>query len=261
MQITVAANTAPVVDAGADQVVYLPATTAALDATVTDDNLPSGTLTTTWATASGSGVVTFANASAVDTTASFSAAGTYVLRLTASDGALGTQDVVTVVSAPVLTGKLFAGSSSFLYEIDPVTGATTTAATNMDFNNGYGKGWLNLAALSEGPVQTGTSGGSIWACPKTANGFTLIEIDAFYTGQAMAAGSYDIDFSALPVDFASDVPDGMAYSAVDNAFYVSSNVSAALQSRILKIDATTFQPVAWGFAAADNFGVTPGIDG
>ena len=36
----------------------------------------------------GPGTVTFGNANAVDTTASFSAAGTYVLRLTANDGAL-----------------------------------------------------------------------------------------------------------------------------------------------------------------------------
>jgi hypothetical protein len=40
--------------------------------------------------------VTFANASAVDTTATFSEAGTYVLRLTAQDGALSASDEVTV---------------------------------------------------------------------------------------------------------------------------------------------------------------------
>jgi hypothetical protein len=44
--------------------------------------------------------VTFGNASAVDTTASFSAAGTYVLRLTASDGALTSADDVTVTVLP-----------------------------------------------------------------------------------------------------------------------------------------------------------------
>ena len=71
-----------------DQTVTLPAT-ASLDGTVTDDNLPAGsTVTTTWSTVSGPGTVTFGNANAVDTTASFSVAGTYVLRLTASDAAL-----------------------------------------------------------------------------------------------------------------------------------------------------------------------------
>ena len=53
--------------------------------------------TTTWTKASGPGTVTFANASATDTTATFSDAGTYVLRLTAQDGALSTSDEVTVL--------------------------------------------------------------------------------------------------------------------------------------------------------------------
>ena len=57
---------------------------------MTDDGLPNppAAVTTTWSTISGPGTVTFGNASAVDTTASFSQAGTYVLRLTADDGAL-----------------------------------------------------------------------------------------------------------------------------------------------------------------------------
>ena len=53
--------------------------------------------TTTWTKASGPGTVTFANASATDTTATFSDPGTYVLRLTAQDGALSTSDEVTVL--------------------------------------------------------------------------------------------------------------------------------------------------------------------
>jgi hypothetical protein len=44
--------------------------------------------------------VTFGNASAVDTTASFSEAGTYVLRLSGSDGGLSSSDDVTVSVQP-----------------------------------------------------------------------------------------------------------------------------------------------------------------
>jgi len=59
-------------------------------------------LTTTWSQLSGPGVTSFANANAVDTTATFSAAGTYVLQLTASDGQLSANDTVqvTVAAAP-----------------------------------------------------------------------------------------------------------------------------------------------------------------
>jgi len=85
-----AQNVAPIVEAGANHNVAL-STTVSLDATVSDnDGLPDppGSVTTTWSKYSGPGSVTFGNASAVDTTASFSAAGTYVLRLTADDGSL-----------------------------------------------------------------------------------------------------------------------------------------------------------------------------
>jgi hypothetical protein len=90
-------NQPPAAGAGADQTVTLPAA-AALSGAVNDDGLPipPSLLTLTWSKISGSGNVTFANAHALSTTASFSAAGTYVLRLTASDGALLANDDLTV---------------------------------------------------------------------------------------------------------------------------------------------------------------------
>ncbi len=90
-------NAAPTVSAGLDRGITLPVT-ASLDGTVMDDGLPTGaSVTTTWSKVSGPGIVTFANAAAVDTSANFSAAGTYVLRLTASDTALSASDEVTVI--------------------------------------------------------------------------------------------------------------------------------------------------------------------
>src|SRR5206468_505318 len=75
-------NRAPVVNAGPDQTITLPSS-ANLSGTATDDALPIGsTLTTTWSKVSGPGTVTFGNVSARSTTASFSASGSYVLRLT-----------------------------------------------------------------------------------------------------------------------------------------------------------------------------------
>ena len=72
--------------------------TASLSGTVTDDGLPNppATVTTTWTKVSGPGTVTFASASARATTATFSAAGSYVLRLTASDSALSASDDIAV---------------------------------------------------------------------------------------------------------------------------------------------------------------------
>jgi PKD repeat protein len=89
-------NQPPTVNAGSNQTITLPAS-ASLNGTATDDGLPTGsTLTTTWSKVNGPGTVTFGNVNAQNTTASFSAAGTYVLRLTATDSVLTTTSSVTI---------------------------------------------------------------------------------------------------------------------------------------------------------------------
>ncbi len=95
-------NHAPVVNAGADQTINLPAP-ANLQGSATDDGLPAYTLNVSWSKVSGPGNVTFANAASVFTTASFSAPGVYVLRLTASDTSLSTSDDVQITVNPTPT--------------------------------------------------------------------------------------------------------------------------------------------------------------
>ena len=97
--ITAAPNAAPVVTAGADQGVTLPASASLQGSIVTDDGVPAAA-TVNWTKISGPGTVTFGNASQGNTTASFSTQGTYVLRLTATDGELSSFDEVTVVVSP-----------------------------------------------------------------------------------------------------------------------------------------------------------------
>jgi hypothetical protein len=91
-------NQGPCVEAGPDQTVALAGGTAiaSLDGFVNDDGLPTGVLTTTWTMEDGPGLVTFGDASAVDTTATFTVAGAYTLRLTADDGAFTPFDELTV---------------------------------------------------------------------------------------------------------------------------------------------------------------------
>jgi hypothetical protein len=88
-------NQPPATAAGPDQAVTLP-NAATLSGAVTDDGLPDAATTAAWSVVSGPGTVTFADPSQASTTALFSAAGTYLLRLTGSDGELSTQDDVTV---------------------------------------------------------------------------------------------------------------------------------------------------------------------
>jgi hypothetical protein len=96
-------NTAPVVNAGPDQTLTLPVS-ATLAGSATDDGLPTGsTLSKSWSKVSGPGTITFGNASLASTTAAFSVAGTYTLRLTATDGALSTSDDIVVTVNPIVS--------------------------------------------------------------------------------------------------------------------------------------------------------------
>jgi hypothetical protein len=101
VEYSASGNQAPTVNAGPDQMVTLSAG-AVLDGTVTDDGLPDppGIVTTTWSPVSGPGTVTFADSGAVDTTASFSTSGTYVLRLTVDDSEASVSDEVQILVTP-----------------------------------------------------------------------------------------------------------------------------------------------------------------
>ncbi len=106
-------NAAPTVSAGADREITLPTAAVLVDGVVSDDGLPNppGDVTSTWSKVSGPGTVTIKDPNALDTTVSFSSEGTYVLRLTAHDGALSATDDLAVVvdPEPILTFDDIAG--------------------------------------------------------------------------------------------------------------------------------------------------------
>ena len=105
-------NVGPSVNAGPDANSAFP-TPAALDATVTDDALPApASVTSMWTKLAGSGTVTFANASSVDTTAAFSQPGAYILRLSADDGAVKTFDNIAVTAISSTTVSISASDAA-----------------------------------------------------------------------------------------------------------------------------------------------------
>jgi RHS repeat-associated protein len=126
------ANQPPTVSAGIDQTVTLPSM-GTLSGMVSDDGVPVGSLlTASWVKVSGPGTVIFGNASGATTTVIFSEEGSYVLRLTGSDGELTSSDelVVTVnadarplppdpvmVAPPVIGGVVttLGAATEFLY--------------------------------------------------------------------------------------------------------------------------------------------------
>lgn len=125
-------NNPPTVSAGVDQTITFPAT-ATLNGTANDDGFGGSTLTTTWSKVSGAGTVSFANANALNTTATFGAAGVYVLRLTASDGSLSAaHDVQITVNAAA--GDTTPPTVSMTSPNDgaTVSGSVTISATASD---------------------------------------------------------------------------------------------------------------------------------
>ncbi|MDK3257090.1 hypothetical protein QOZ86_11335 [Blastococcus capsensis] len=143
-------NTAPTVDAGNDSSVTLP-DAALLDGTVSDAT-STGTLTSTWTEASGPGAVTFGNDSAVDTTASFSEPGTYVLRLTAGDGELSSHDDVTVTVSDAVTEP---PSGSGVLDIPVRVGSDDAEERTNSGKILLGSGDLNLAQEDSYPTAVG----------------------------------------------------------------------------------------------------------
>ena len=100
-------NTAPIVSASGNQSIDV-AGVVYLSGTVTDDGLPlsPGYFTNGWSKVSGPGTVTFVSAISRTTQAAFSTTGTYVLRLTAGDGATtATSDVTITVTSGIATWK------------------------------------------------------------------------------------------------------------------------------------------------------------
>ena len=168
-------NHCPTVAAGTSQTIVLP-NTASLDGTVSDDSLPNppATVITTWSKVSGPGTVTFSNPNALETTASFSQAGIYVLRLTAADGGLtNIADVTITVTAPLLL------IDRGLHDADGVPGGPTVRLIYDEDLNITWLGDANFGAGSAFDEGTSTTDGAMswqnavdWAANLTVGGFT-----------------------------------------------------------------------------------------
>lgn len=101
--VVVKTNSGPTVSAGPD-ISGDRSEAITLAGSAIDDGLPApGILNVTWSKVSGPGTATFANVHAAKTTVSLDKGGTYVLRLTASDGVITNTDDVTVTVATLGT--------------------------------------------------------------------------------------------------------------------------------------------------------------
>jgi hypothetical protein len=117
-------NAAPVVDAGPAQAIEWPANGVTLAGFVSDDGhpYPPSALVSTWVAQSGPGTVGFGDPNELDTTATFSAPGVYVLRLEGDDFALTSSDTVEITVAPAMYEISVSVVGSGTVAVDPPTG-------------------------------------------------------------------------------------------------------------------------------------------
>jgi hypothetical protein len=223
-------NQPPAVSAGPDLSVTLPAS-AALDGTATDTD----PLTTAWSKVSGPGTVAFGNAAAPDTTAAFSSAGTYVLRLTASDGTLSASDdvQVTVSSAPtggqaVLSLTLIdADTDQPLAGFDPLGGGAVLNLGTLPTRN------LNLRANTNpatvGSVVFGLDGIADYRVESTAPYALAGDTTGDYHAWTPAVGSRSVTATPWTLAGGSGAAGAslmLAFTVIDDPSTPSTNGSA-----------------------------------
>jgi RHS repeat-associated protein len=149
------ANQAPAVNAGPDQTIPQQTGTASLAGKVSDDGLPLGaTLATRWSKMDGPGDVVFADPDALQTTATFTAPGIYVLQLTADDSLDKASDTLeirvgtpcTVEAAPGLAAWWPANGSG----TDVISGQTSRLLNGVNFGKGKVSLGFNFDGVNDG---------------------------------------------------------------------------------------------------------------
>ncbi len=198
----VGADTPPTVSAGLDQTITLPAS-ASLDGTVTDDGLSA--LTTAWSVTSGpaGGVVTFGDASLVDTTADFSVDGVYVLRLTATDGTGPVFDEVTITVNPAALPSIHVGDLD--NESDNRPSSQWRARVRIRVHDGSESlvgGALVTGTLTVGATSTtvscttDTGGGNFGTCRVQQNNIPDTTASATFTVTSVSLAGYSYNSAA-----------------------------------------------------------------
>jgi YD repeat-containing protein len=152
-------NQPPLVGAGDDQTITLPAT-AILHGSASDDGLPEdGAFTVAWSMFSGPGDVTFDDPNQPATTASFTEPGVYKLKLTASDSKLTRYDSMVITVNPTgvhtPTCDIQAHPESIVQGGATTLTWTSTNATSAEIDQGIGPVALN-GSREVSPIQTTT---------------------------------------------------------------------------------------------------------
>ncbi|MFT6927680.1 MAG: hypothetical protein ACJAZP_003319, partial [Psychromonas sp.] len=223
-------NDMPVVAAGEDQSILLPAD-AYLTGSVSDDGLPDDALTVTWSKQSGPGVVSFADANNENTIASFSMIGTYVLRITVYDGELYSFDDLSIVvgsNEPVIT--LNGASPMNLNLGDTFTDPWATAIDNADGD---------LSAFIQTTSNVDTANVGVYQIT-----YTVTDYDGYSASVnrrvVVTDGIYELQSRVLAsTDDAEENPDGRVYMTSSDLDLVVDEQSQTIGIRFIDLSIPT----------------------
>ena len=232
-------NQAPQVNAGTDQNVTLPSYST-LNATVTDDGLPAGTLTLTWSKISGPGTVAFTNTATANTRAHFSTNGTYVLRLTATDSALYSYDEIQITvsaAAGTNTAPVVNAGSDFAINL-PASAMLDGWASDDGLPSGYlsyewtkvsGPGSVTFTNTATPNTRASFSTNGTYVLRLTANDMALSGNDDVQVTVNQATTNQSADVSAAYLSVTRPADPGML-TFTDCSFDIVNNGPVALSS-------------------------------
>jgi len=235
-------NQAPVVNAGSNQTIALPAS-ASLTGTATDDGLPSGsTVTVWWTKVSGPGTVTFSNANALSTTATFSTSGAYGLRLTASDSALSNSaDVTITVNAAAVNQPPVVSAGSNQTITLPASASLTGTATDDGLPSGsiVAVSWAKVTG--PGTVTFSNANGLSTAATFSTSGAYGLRLTA---SDSALSSSADVTITVDPAVSSTRDPLKQPFSSTSiwnmpigsGAVYVPANIPVTTGYKISRVD-------------------------
>ncbi len=232
-------NQPPVVSAGSDRTITLPAI-ADLQGTVTDDGLPSNTLIVSWSMVSGPCTVAFGNTSTATTTATFDAAGIYVLRLTASDALLSTSDDVQITvnatqvnQAP--TANAGADQTVTLNAnliVNPGNEEALAGGEIVGWTSAEGTNWTQAMANSGSGFPDAQHGNAYFFAGNAPQAELRQDVDVSTFAANIAAGTKQFEFKAYLRSAAESTPDA-ARVIVEYRDATNTNVIATLDSGLI----------------------------
>jgi K319-like protein len=198
--LTVSDNLPPQVDAGPDLEVGVDVLTA-VNASVSDDGFPSGSLTLQWTQESGPDTVVFGQPAQEDTSISCPQEGEYILRLTASDGELSAFDEINVsaVQEQQMSIQILAPQNGDVWIVGDSKAIEWTTVGIDDvviyLSSDDGAGWTPLAASIDD--QSPDWGSLAWQVPDQPSTECWVRMESYFGEAPTQSGPFTI---ALPTE-------------------------------------------------------------